>query len=34
MDIKLLIKQQIKKLQTILDQTELFLGEIIFNNNG
>lgn len=34
MDIKLLIAQQIEKLQNILDKTERAHGEIIFNNNG
>jgi len=33
MNIKLLIKQQIEKLQNLLDKTERALGEIIFNNN-
>ena len=33
MDIKLLIAQQIEKLQNQLDKTELAHGEIIFNNN-
>lgn len=34
MDIKLLIAQQIEKLQKLLDKTEHALGEIIFNNNN
>lgn len=34
MEIELLIKQQIKKLQKLLDKTERFIGESIFNNNG
>ena len=34
MNIKLLIKQQIEKLQNLLDKTERSFGEIIFNNNG
>ena len=34
MSIKLLIKQQIEKLQNLLDKTERSFGEIIFNNNG
>lgn len=34
MIIKLLIKQQIEKLQNLLDKTERSFGEIIFNNNG
>ena len=34
MDIKLLIKQQIEKLQHLLDQMERDCGEIIFNTNG
>ncbi len=33
MDIKLLIKTQIKKVQNLLEKTELAFGEIIFNNN-
>ena len=34
MDIRSLIKQQIGKLQKLLDKTERAHGEIIFNNNG
>ncbi len=34
MNIKLLTKQQIEKLQNQLDKTERSFGEIIFNNNG
>ena len=34
MDIRLLIKQKIEKLQNNLAKTERSLGEIIFNNNG
>ena len=34
MNIKLLIKHQIEKLQNLLDKTERSFGEIIFNNNG
>ncbi|NOU48331.1 MAG: DEAD/DEAH box helicase [Bacteroidales bacterium] len=33
MGIKKLINQQIEKLQTLLDKSELAFGEIIFNNN-
>lgn len=34
MDIKLLIAQQIEKLQKLLDKTERTHGEILFNNNS
>ena len=34
MDIRLLVTQQIEKLQNLLDKAELAFGEIIFNNNG
>jgi hypothetical protein len=34
MDINSVVKQQIKKLQSQSDKTELAFGEIIFNNNG